>query len=211
MDPGALEHENEEGVEREPLSPQDFEGAAVADLEAAARRRKEFERLQAEWIQRRRNRTFLPARPQPHFPRPGSPAVTAARTGVRKNLEEIPHVPPDRRQRTERPQGPVVGVKEPGGGRWKLAVVVRATKEGRATSDTPLRKEKGRLWKFSLDGPFSGNEARNRRKGGKRNPCGTAAMPKVLDELRQRPVRLIAAAGAGEHQAGAVVEGACLG
>ncbi len=56
---------------------------------------------------------------------------------VRKTLVEIPHVPlVDGTELVVR-KGHVVGVKHPEGGRWHLAVVVQATKKGKAIHACP--------------------------------------------------------------------------
>ncbi len=56
---------------------------------------------------------------------------------LRKNLGEIKHVPLVDGTELKVRKGHVVGVKQPEGGRWQLAVVVRATKEGRAIHACP--------------------------------------------------------------------------
>ena len=72
--------------------------------------------------------------------RQGKHATKRARSyyqRVRKNLEEIPHVPVVKGTELKVRKGHVVGIKHPEGGRWKLAVVVRATMEGKAIHACP--------------------------------------------------------------------------
>ena len=56
---------------------------------------------------------------------------------TRKNLAEVPHVPLVEGTELKVRKGHVVGLKNPEGGRWHLAVVIRATQKGRATHACP--------------------------------------------------------------------------
>ena len=72
--------------------------------------------------------------------RQGQRATVRARSyhrRVRKNLVEIPHVPVVDGTELKVRKGHVVGMKHPEGGRWQLAVVVRATLQGKAIHACP--------------------------------------------------------------------------
>ena len=56
---------------------------------------------------------------------------------VRKTLVEVPHVPLVKGTELKVRKGHVVGVKHAEGGRWHLAMVVRATQEGKAIHACP--------------------------------------------------------------------------